>query len=160
MLLLLGKLLLRILHVVASRGDLGRLDVAPENIAVSKVEELPDAVGHEAAQGHVEDGVELLERLLLGLGHEQQHQDEPDQVPGGVPREGARVRPRRDERRPREREQRVEEPRRRRREGHAYRADVERVGLGRVREGHGLFVLELADGSKQRNPPFFRIGER
>lgn len=106
------------------RGHLGRLDVAPQHIMAPEVEELRGAVAHEAAEGHVEDGVELLERLLLGLGQEEEHEEEADDVPRRVPREGALRRPCLHERRPRERDDRVEEPGRRCGERHAEGPDV------------------------------------
>lgn len=142
MLALLRELLVHVLEVLArGRRDGGFHVAAEEDVALPEVPELGEAVADEAGDRDVEDGVELLERLLLGLGQEQQHADEARYVPGPVPRERPLRRPRRHERRPRQRHDRVEEPRRCRRERHPRRAYVERVRFCAVGEGDRLFLF-------------------
>ena len=79
-----------------------------------EVEELVDTVAGDAAQGHVEDGVEFLEGLFFRLGDEEEDEDPADEVPGRVPREGALRGPGLDDGRPGQGEHGVEEPGRRR----------------------------------------------
>lgn len=100
----------RVLDSGAGGGDLGGGDVAAEDVVGPEVEELGGAVAGEGAERDAEDGVELLERLLLGLGHEEEHEEEAGHVPGRVPREGPRRRPGLHQRRPGERDDGVEEP--------------------------------------------------
>lgn len=117
-------------------GQKGFVDRLAEDVAAAEVDGLAGAVGDLAAEGHVEDAVELLERLLLGLGDEEEDEEEADDVPAGVPAEGALRREGDQHSGPRQRQDEVEEPGRGRRERHADRPDVQRVGLGRVGEGH------------------------
>ena len=137
--LLLRKLLTGIGDIIAGRRGFRGGDIAAKDVVAPEVSELSNTVTDEAGDGDVEDGVELLEGLLLGLGQEQQHAEEPHHVPRRVPREPALWRPRRYEGWPCQRDDRVEEPGCCGGERHPCCADVERVRLGAVREGYGLF---------------------
>ena len=65
------------------------LDLHAEDMLFDVVRERLELVRRVAARGHREHLVELLERERLRLGDEQQDEDEPDDVPGGVPPERA-----------------------------------------------------------------------
>lgn len=64
-LLLSGELLLRVLDRVSRRGDLGGLNIAAKHVVAPEIKELLDAIAVQAAHRHIEDGVQLLERLAL-----------------------------------------------------------------------------------------------
>ena len=62
----------------------------PQHVALDPVRDgLGELVLDEAARGHGEDVVELLERALLGLRHEQEDHDEGQHVEAGVEAEDA-----------------------------------------------------------------------
>lgn len=56
-LLLPGKLPLRVLDRVKRRGDLWGLDIAAEHVVAPEIKELLDAIAVQAAYGYIEDGV-------------------------------------------------------------------------------------------------------
>lgn len=65
-------------------------NLAPEDVGLDPPRQhLAGLVGHELACRDGEDVVELLERALLGLGHEEEDHDEGDEVEAGVEAEGA-----------------------------------------------------------------------
>ena len=66
-----------------------RLDAHAEDVALDVARERLELVRGVHAGGHGEDLVELFERERLGLGDEEQDEDEADDVPAGVPPEGA-----------------------------------------------------------------------
>lgn len=108
-----------ILNVICSLDILDlvqnlRLDLAPENIPVKEVGDLPGSVRGMLARRNAEDLIQLLERLALGFGHEEQDKEEADHVPRSIPTERTLRREGRLQRGPRDRENEVEEPRRRR----------------------------------------------
>ena len=73
--------------VVVQRRE--RLDAHAEDVALDVARERLELVRCVHVRRHAEDLVELLERERLRLGDEQQDEDEPDDVPGGVPPERA-----------------------------------------------------------------------
>lgn len=82
-----------------------------------------------------EDHVELLECKVLRLGKQEVREDPAEDVPGGVPVEGARVTKGLPELGPREGDDEVEAPGDGGGGRHSNVADVEREGLGGVGEG-------------------------
>lgn len=127
----------------------GQMDVFPaQDVAVEKVRNLLEAVGNLAARRDAEDGVELLQTAALGLGQQDQHQEPADQVPRRVPPKGALRLEGLEQARPRHRQHKVEEPRRRRRQRHAVGAQIQWVGFGRVRERDGPFARRVHDAEE------------
>lgn len=94
---------------------------------------------------NTEHTIELLKRPFLRLRQTEIREPPPKEVPGGIPPERSGCRERRLQRRPRQRQDEVEPPRRRRRERHPVFADVERKRLGRIRERHGAFAGAVDD---------------
>jgi hypothetical protein len=108
--LLLSELLLGILDIVGRSRDFGRLHVTTKDVVTPEVTGLRDAVAHDTAQRDVEDGVQFLERLLLRLGEEEQHEHPARDVPGGVPGERSGVGPGLHKGRPGDGDDGIEEP--------------------------------------------------
>ena len=116
-----------------------------EQIPPHKINNALEAPRSMLVRRHAKHLVQFLERQALGLGHEEQDQPKADDVPAGVPREGARGREGGVQLREGDTQDKIEEPRRGRREGHADRAHVERVGFCRVGERHGAFAWGVDD---------------
>lgn len=136
----------KVLHLIQ---DLGLDLTQAEDVALEEVRDLAQPPRGVDAGGHGEDLVELLQGPAFRLGH--QHQDQPpaDDVPRAVPREAALRGERVLQRRPRDGQQEVEEPRRGRRERHAVRPHVQRVRLGRVGERHGALAGGVEDAEEE-----------
>jgi hypothetical protein len=110
---------------------------AEQQEPIDKVNELVAAIGSQAAEWYVEDGVELFERLGLGLWKEEKNEHPADDVPSRVPAKGTGRGEGGLERGPRYGQHKVEEPCCCGGQGHARRSNVERVCLCRVSEGDG-----------------------
>ena len=113
--------------------------------------------------GHAEDAVELLERLALGLGYGEQDGEEADEVPARVPAKSALGLEGGEHAGPGDGQDKVEEPRGGRGDGHAERAHIERVRLGAVRERYGALARRVDDAEQiqaQRHARDVRLGVR
>lgn len=145
-----GLLLLDLLHLRLV-VPLGRLDgqavvsvdggfscdvFASEHVRLEVRPQLPELERDPLVQGHVEHLVQLLQRELLGLGHQKVHQEPPDHIP-------ARVEPERALRvhgpqhtRPRERQDEVEPPQHHREQRRADGPHVQWENLAGHHERH------------------------
>lgn len=79
MLLLLQKAMASILHVLVVRNLRLRCRTLHEDITTEEVGELVSAVLDVLAKRDVEDAVQLLKRLLLGLGDEEEYLEKTKQ---------------------------------------------------------------------------------
>ena len=126
-----------VLILLLPRIQLLELDVLAQDVPPDKVHKALHPPLGVHVRRHAEDLVQLLERQALCLGHEQENEPDADEVPAGIPGEGARRREGGVERGQGDGQHEVEEPRRRRRQRHAHRAHVQRVGFSGVGEGDG-----------------------
>ena len=104
------------------------------------IDQLRDAIDGVLVARDIEHAIQLFEGLALGLRHEEQDGHPADDVPGGVPGEAALGGERRLHRRPGDAEDEVEKPGGGGGERHAVAAHVQRIGFGRVGEGHGALA--------------------
>ncbi len=124
------------------------VDMLEEEVPAEEPEKLLQAPGGMSSGWNAKDLIELLEGLALGLGNEEQHAKEADDVPPGVPAERARGREGLQERGPRDCEHEVEEPRGGGGQGHALGTDVEGVRFGGVCEWDGAFAGGVDDAEE------------
>lgn len=94
---------------------------------------------------NVEDGVQLLQRAVLGLGDEEVGHEEADHVPRGVVVEATGGGDALHHLGPREAQHKVETPGDGRGRGHALCPDVEGKRLGGIREGHRAKTWRVAE---------------
>jgi hypothetical protein len=78
-------------HLLAMVQLLG-LDMLAEQISSEEVDQLPEPPCCMDVRRHAKHLIELLQSLLLGLGHEKQHEEKSDQVPSCIPAKGSRRR--------------------------------------------------------------------
>lgn len=122
-------------------------------------------VAHVLPGADVEDLIQLLERQGLGFGNEQQDQEPERDAPRGVPPESTRRGKGCPQAWPREGDDEVETPSRRRGPGHAHVSDVHGECLGGVGEGYRAFTRrvkhleEVHSSGDEGDPGLVSLGE-
>ena len=68
-----------------------RVDVFPEDVPLEEIRDLSKSIRSVLACRDAEDVIEFFEGLAFGLGHEEEHQEEANDIPDGVPRKCALI---------------------------------------------------------------------
>ncbi|KFY44905.1 hypothetical protein V495_03218 [Pseudogymnoascus sp. VKM F-4514 (FW-929)] len=142
MILLRFRLLIKSLHIIVRLPDrhLRLLRHLIQLPTLEEVHELPKPILGKRATLDAKHDIQLLKRFTLRLGQEEEHPEEPDHVPAGVPTECTGGSEGLQETGPGDGEHEVEEPGCGGREGHALGTDVQRVRFGGVGEWHGALT--------------------
>jgi hypothetical protein len=109
MLLFLTEAARVMLNIVLLVKLLG-LNIPSEDISVEEVKELPSAICCMVSCSHTKHLVQFFKRLAFGFWNEEQDTEETDQVPDRIPRESTLRLECLQKRRPRDGENKVEEP--------------------------------------------------
>lgn len=94
------------------------------------------------------DLIQLLQRQTLRLRQKQQHRHEPHNIPPGIPAKRPRRRKRSLQTRVRNRQHKIKEPRRRRRETHSQRPNIQRIRFRGIRKRYGPFTGGVNDSEE------------
>jgi hypothetical protein len=86
------------------------LNIPSEDISIEEVKELSSAVGCMVSGSHTKHLVQFFKCLAFGFWNEEQDTEETDQVPDRIPRESTLRLECLQKRRPRDGEDKVEEP--------------------------------------------------